>query len=58
MSIHARLNPDAESNFEAQKRSSVITSFVIAILVVVLIVLILFFILLPTLAMRSPTISR
>ena len=56
MSIHARLNPDAESNFEAQKRSSVITSFVIAILVVVLIVLILFFILLPTLAMRSPTI--
>lgn len=56
MSIHARLNPEAQSNLDAQRRASVITSLVIAILSIVLVILILFFILLPSLAINSPTI--
>ena len=56
MSIHARLNPEAESNLEAQRRSSVITSVIISLLSVVLVILILFFILLPSLEIGSPVI--
>ena len=56
MSIHARLNPEAQSNLDAQRRASVITSLVIAILSIVLVILILFFILLPSLEINSPTI--
>ena len=44
MSIHARLNPEAQENLDAQRRASVITSLIIAVLSVVLVVLILFFI--------------
>ena len=32
MSIHARLNPEAQANLEAQRKASVITSLIIAIL--------------------------
>ena len=56
MSIHARLNPEAQSDLESQRRASVITSLIIALLSVVLVILILFFILLPSLAINSPTI--
>ena len=56
MSIHARLNPEAQANLEAQRRASVITSMIIAVLSVVLVVLILFFILIPSLFVTSPTI--
>ena len=56
MSIHARLNPEAQANLEAQRRASVITSMIIAVLSVVLAVLILFFILIPSLIVKSPTI--
>ena len=56
MSIHARLNPEAQSNLDAQRRASVITSLVIAVLSIVLVILILFFILLPSLEINSPTI--
>ena len=45
MSIHARLNPEAQSDLEAQRRASVVTSLIIAVLSVVLVILILFFIL-------------
>ncbi|SVD71512.1 uncharacterized protein METZ01_LOCUS424366, partial [marine metagenome] len=56
MSIHARLNPEAQSNLDAQRRASIFTSLIIAILSVILVVLILFFILLPSLAIKSPII--
>ena len=56
MSIHARLNPEAQANLEAQRRASVITSMIIAVLSVVLVILILFFILIPSLFVTSPTI--
>ena len=56
MSIHARLNPEAQANLDAQRRASVITSLIIAVLSVILVVLILFFILLPSLSIHSPTI--
>ncbi len=56
MSIHAHLSPEAEDNLEAQRRNSMITSFIIAILCVILVVLILFFILLPSLNFGAPTI--
>ena len=56
MSIHARLNPEAQANLEAQRKASVITSMIIAVLAVVLVVLILFFILIPSLLVKSPTI--
>ena len=56
MSIHARLNPEAQSNLDAQRRASVVTSLIIAVLSVILVVLILFFILLPSLMIKSPII--
>ena len=56
MSIHARLNPEAQSNLDAQRRASIVTSLIIAILSVILVVLILFFILLPSLIIKSPII--
>ena len=54
MSIHAHPSREAESNLETQRRSSMITSFIIAFLSVVLLLLILFFILLPALEVGAP----
>ena len=56
MSLHAKLSPEAEARLEAQKRNSVITSVVISLLSMLLVILILVFILLPSLAIKSPTI--
>ena len=56
MSLHAQLSPEAEARLEAQRRSSVITSIMIALLVISLVVLVLLFILLPNLMIKSPTI--
>ena len=56
MSLHAQLSPEAEARLEAQKRNSVITSMVISLLTIALVILVLLFILLPSLAIKSPTI--
>ncbi len=56
MSIHARPSPEAEANLDAQRRSSMITGFVIAVLSVILLLLVLFFILLPSIEIGSPII--
>jgi hypothetical protein len=56
MSLHAQLSPEAEARLEAQKRNSVITSVVISLLTIALVILVLLFILLPSLAIKSPTI--
>ncbi|MFP6878084.1 MAG: hypothetical protein VCA37_14735, partial [Roseibacillus sp.] len=56
MSLHAKLSPEAEARLEAQKRNSVITSVVISLLTIALVILVLLFILLPSLAIKSPTI--
>ena len=56
MSLHAQLSPEAEARLQAQKRSSVITSVMIALLIMALVILTLLFILLPNLLIKSPTI--
>lgn len=56
MSIHAKLNPEAQARLAIQRRNSSISSAVISVLVIVIIGLILGFILLPYTIKETPVI--
>jgi len=56
MSIHVRLDPEAEARLAAQRRNSTISSVVISVLVIVIIGLTLGLVLLPSLVKETPVI--
>lgn len=56
MSIHAHLSEEAQKRLAAQKRTSTISSIVVAIMVIVLIALVLGFFLIPNISKEVPAI--